>query len=235
MKRILFILLCSSSLFAFVGFGANVNLDRFSYLPYSSTTTGGDINYMVNGDGFDNGGGLSLYAYLDFLPIVDLEANLEFVGNTYKFTTYSEALGNSLILSEGDFPWARISLYLTARKELIRAKVPLLAKVQIYAGGGINSHTVTPQLEVDFFNEAFGTGYEDGLSQEFGQQEILDKLVEYVSKNATQHSGIHMQVGAQVKVLVFSLFANARYTLAKDVIPDKPGFPSINAGLAFGF
>jgi hypothetical protein len=235
MKRLLFMLLCSSSLFAFVGFGANVNLDGFLYPSYSSTATGGEINYMVNGEGFDNAGGLSLYAYLDFLPIVDLEANLELVGNSYKFATYSEALGSTLLLSEGDFPWARVSFYFTARKKLIGAKVPFLAKVQIYAGGGINSHTVTPQLEVDFFTEAFGTGYEDALSQEFSQTEIVDKLVNYVSENATQHSGIHMQVGAQVKVLVFSLFANARYTMAKDVIPDKAGFPSMNAGLAFGF
>jgi hypothetical protein len=34
--------------------------------------------------------------------------------------------------------------------------------------------------------------------------------------------------------LFLNAFVNARYTIAKDVIPGKSGFPSIWAGLALG-
>jgi hypothetical protein len=47
-------------------------------------------------------------------------------------------------------------------------------------------------------------------------------------------SGFHLQVGVRGKLLMFNAFANARYTIAKDVIPDESGYPSLWVGLALG-
>ena len=41
-------------------------------------------------------------------------------------------------------------------------------------------------------------------------------------------------VGLQAKLLTFNMMANLRYTMAKDVIPGKSGFPSAYVGLGIG-
>ena len=76
---------------------------------------------------------------------------------------------------------------------------------------------------------------EDAASQNFGQDAIINSLVEYMNDNAINTSGFHVQLGTQAKLLMFNLFATARYTVAEDVIAGKSGFPSVWAGLAFGF
>ncbi len=235
MKRvsIIIITIFITPLFALFGVGANVNLDKVSYDSYTSSSTDETTGttYNVIGDSFSNARGLSLYLYLDFIPVIDLEANVELVGNSYKFNT---SIGTQELAS-GDYPWGRISTYLTARKKLAGVKVPFLAKAQIYAGGGINSHSVSPRLDVDFFTNAFDTNdFESALDQDFSNTEIMDKLVDYVGKKSTQHSGIHLQIGSQVKVSFINLFMNGRYTFAKDVIPGTNGFASMNIGLAMG-
>ena len=173
---------------------------------------------------------------MDFIPVIDLEANVELVGNSYKFKTnlVNSELVNSELAS-GNYPWGRISTYLTIRKKITGLKVPFLAKAQIYGGGGINSHSVSPRLDVDFFTNAFNTSdFETALSQDFSSTDVMDKLIDYVGKKSTEHSGIHLQVGSQVKVLFINIFMNGRYTFAKDVIPGTNGFASMNLGLAMG-
>ena len=59
-------------------------------------------------------------------------------------------------------------------------------------------------------------------------------LTDYVGKKSTQPSGIHLQAGSQIKLLILNMFINGRYTFAKNVIPDTNGFFSMNAGLAVG-
>ena len=41
-------------------------------------------------------------------------------------------------------------------------------------------------------------------------------------------------VGGQAKLLAFNVFTNLRYTMAKDVVPGKNGFPSMWVGLGIG-
>ena len=232
MKRAIIItMVMTTPLFALFGFGANINVDKVMYEGYTATGSGNSLNYSVTGESFTNAGGLSLYLFLDFIPVVDLEANLELVGNRYKFIT---KVGEAE-LANGEFPWGRISTYLTVRKKLVGAKIPFLAKAQIYAGGGINSHSVSPRLDVDFFTNAFDI--DDiplSLSQDFSNTETLKIFTDYVGKKTTKHSGIHLQAGSQIKLLFLNMFINGRYTFAKDVIPDTNGFFSMNAGLAVG-
>ena len=56
-----------------------------------------------------------------------------------------------------------------------------------------------------------------------------------MDENKISSNGYHIQVGFQGKLLMLNLFANARYTIAKDVVPGEDGFASIWTGLAFGF
>ena len=52
--------------------------------------------------------------------------------------------------------------------------------------------------------------------------------------NVEDVSGFHLQAGVRGKLLMINAFVNARYTIAKDVIPDKSGYPSLWVGLAIG-
>jgi hypothetical protein len=233
MKRaiIIIMMIMTTPLFALIGFGANINVDKVMYEGYTATEGSGDFSYSVTGEPFTNAAGLSLYLFLDFIPIVDLEANIELVGNSYKFIT---KMGETE-LANGEFPWGRISTYLTVRKKIVGVKIPFLAKAQIYAGGGINSHSVSPRLGVDFFTSAFNSNdISSSLSQDFNNTETFKIFTDYVEKKSTKHSGIHLQAGSQIKLLFLNMFINGRYTFAKDVIPDTNGFFSMNAGLAVG-
>ena len=59
-------------------------------------------------------------------------------------------------------------------------------------------------------------------------------LAKSMLENVEDISGFHLQAGVRGKLLMFNAFANARYTIAKDVIPDKSGYPSLWLGLAIG-
>tara|TARA_Y100000996_G_scaffold212037_1_gene166559 strand:- start:556 stop:1242 length:687 start_codon:yes stop_codon:yes gene_type:complete len=228
MKKYLASLFLTTQIFAFAGIGVYGNSDMFSVTPAATSNSMPEVT--VTPQSFDNASGVGLFFYLDVLPIVDLEANIELVGNTYKFTT------SLAPAAPGEFPWGRVSGYLTLRKKLMGIGVPFLAKFQVNGGLGYNIHTVTPNVTVAFIENAFASmPLEDAASQNFGQDAIIDSLVEYMSDNAINTSGFHIQLGAQAKLLMFNLFATARYTIAEDVIDGQTGFPSAWAGLAFGF
>ena len=74
----------------------------------------------------------------------------------------------------------------------------------------------------------------DALTESTSNDDQIQELAEYMLKNADKISGFHLQTGVQGKLLFLNAFVNARYTIAKDVIPGKSGFPSIWAGLALG-
>ena len=70
----LFIL--SSQVFAIAGFGAYGNYDLLKY------PSGSDVDGIIKiqYDGFDNAGGFGFLFYIDAIPMIDLEADLEFIG-----------------------------------------------------------------------------------------------------------------------------------------------------------
>ena len=222
-----------TQIFALGGIGVYGNSDSFSSTPAETNVD----NIFVTPQTFDGAQGGGLFVYLDVLPIVDIEANIELVGNLYKFTTSTQVGGVLVPLSPqpGEFPWGRVSGYLTLRKKIIGLSIPFLAKAQIYGGLGFNHHTVTPSVSVDFIRGAFSNmDLDNAAEQDFGQQEIMDTLVDYMAENAITTSGFHVQGGAQFKLLMLNMFVNARYTIADNVIEGQAGFPSIWAGLALG-
>jgi len=223
------IFLLSSQVFALAGFGAYGDFDLLKYPDGSS----GDISdYGVEYNGFDNAKGFGFLFYIDAIPVVDLEVDIEFVGNLYEYTPY---LAGDPLPSE-DLPWGRISTYVTIRKEILGLSIPLLAKAQLYGGLGFNKHKVVPIMTADVIKDALGG---DDLEAalilfEADTEEGAKDLAKSMLDKMEDVSGFHLQVGVRGKLLMFNAFANARYTIAKDVIPDESGYPSLWVGLALG-
>jgi len=223
------IFLLSSQVFALAGFGAYGDFDLLKYPDGSS----GDISdYGVEYNGFDNAKGFGFLFYIDAIPVVDLEVDIEFVGNLYEYTPYLAGVP----LPSEDLPWGRISTYVTIRKEILGLSIPLLAKAQLYGGLGFNKHKVVPIMTADVIKDALGG---DDLEAalilfEADTEEGAKDLAKSMLDKMEDVSGFHLQVGVRGKLLMFNAFANARYTIAKDVIPDESGYPSLWVGLALG-
>ena len=223
------VVLFISQAYSLAGFGAYGNYDLIKYP--SGSASNFDETLKVGYEGFDNAGGFGFLFYIDAIPFVDLEADIEFIGNTYKFTPYIISIAQT----SGEMPWGRVSIYLTAKKEILGLSIPFLAKAQLYGGLGFNKHTVLPVMTLDMFQSAFGTAdIESALEKDFSNTDAVTKLSDYMLENAKKISGFHLQAGMQGKLLMLNAFINARYTIAKDVIPGKSGFPSLWAGLALG-
>ena len=222
------ILILSSQVFAIAGFGAYGDFDLLKYPAGSS----GDIStYGVEYKGFDNAKGFGFLFYIDAIPVVDLEADIEFVGNLYEYTPYLAGIP----LASEDLPWGRVSTYVTIRKEILGLSIPLLAKAQLYGGLGFNKHKVVPIMTADVIKDALGG---DDLEAalilfETDTEEGAKDLAKSMLDNVEDVSGFHLQAGVRGKLLMFNAFVNARYTIA-DVIPDKSGYPSLWVGLAIG-
>jgi len=223
------IFLLSSQIFALAGFGA---YGDFDFLKYPDGSSGDISDYGVEYNGFDNAKGFGFLFYIDAIPVVDLEVDIEFVGNLYEYTPYLAGIP----LPSEDLPWGRISTYVTIRKEILGLSIPLLAKAQLYGGLGFNKHKVVPIMTADVIKDALGG---DDLEAalilfEADTEEGAKDLAKSMLDKMEDVSGFHLQVGVRGKLLMFNAFANARYTIAKDVIPDESGYPSLWVGLALG-
>ena len=215
------------SLSAIGGMGFYGNMDIFSATPIA--TTEGDVTVTPQSIDSPFAGGVMLY--IDALPFVDLEADFEISLKSYDF---ENKVGE--VSKIGTFQYSRFSQYYTVRREIVGVSIPIVAKMQIYGGAGFNMHTVTPSVSVDFIKGAFGAMDLDAAAgQDFSDSGTLSDLVNYMDENKISSNGYHIQVGFQGKLLMLNLFANARYTIAKDVVPGEDGFASIWTGLAFGF
>ena len=232
MKKILSLftfLLFISQAYSLAGFGVYGDYDLIKYP--SGSDSDADQNAIIH-KGFDNATGFGLLFYLDVFPIVDLEVDMEFIGNLYKFTPV--IAGVDMTDSAGEMPWGRVSTYYTLRREIRGLSIPFLAKVQLYGGLGINNHRVIPTMNLNMFESAFSLEIDSALDQDFGSNDVVNKLEDYMSENIDKISGFHLQTGVQAKLLFLNAFVNARYTIAKDVIPGKSGFPSLWFGVALG-
>ena len=222
------IFILSSQVFAIAGFGAYGDFDLLKYPAGSS----GDVDeYGVEYKGFDNAKGFGFLFYIDAIPVVDLEADIEFVGNLYEYTPY--LLGAAQTSQE--LPWGRVSTYVTIRKEIFGLSIPLLAKAQLYGGLGFNKHKVVPIMTADVIKDALGGNDLEAALKLFqaDTEEGAKDLAKSMLDNVEDVSGFHLQAGVRGKLLMFNAFVNARYTIA-DVIPDKSGYPSLWVGLAIG-
>ena len=227
-KSLIPLFIIISQVFAIAGFGAYGNFDL---LKYPAGSSGNVDEYGVEYKGFDNAKGFGFLFYIDAIPVVDLEVDIEFVGNLYEYTPYLAGIP----LASEDLPWGRVSTYVTIRKEILGLSIPLLAKAQLYGGLGFNKHKIVPIMTADVIKDALGG---DDLEAalilfEADAEEGAKNLAKSMLDNVEDVSGFHLQAGVRGKLLMFNAFVNARYTIA-DVIPDKSGYPSLWVGLAIG-
>jgi len=226
MKKYIITLFLITHIFAFGGLGFYGGSNNHSTTAAESTSgvvtiTPGPLNNSL---------GLGFFVYLDVVPVVDLEAAWELAGNTYPFQI--DISGEK---QNYDFTWGRVSSYYTIRKKIVGAGIPFLAKAQLYGGLGFNMHTITSDITVSSIENAFlGMNLEAAADQDFSDDVIVDQLIDYMDDHNRTATGFHLQVGGQAKLLILNLFINARYTIAKDVIPGTSGFPTIWTGIAIG-
>jgi len=243
MKKYILVILTTifiNQIFAIGGFGLYGDYDLMSHNGSNNSFDAGLL--QLNADPFDNAYGGGFYLYIDALPFIDVEVNAEIAANT---TTTTFSLNENLLcdpipcenqnFSTDLLPWARSSMYVTARKKIFGLSIPFLAKAKLYAGAGMNLHSVTPEYTIDLLTDAFDT---DDITDIFnlmdGNVSYITTLANHVTENMNKINGFHVQTGVQAKLLMFDMFLNARYTLAKDVIPGKSGFPSVWLGVGYG-
>ena len=164
------------------------------------------------------------YIYIDAIPFIDLEADINIVGQKYDF-----GFNNPIAIGPYEFGWASSSAYLTIRKTAFKLGIPILAKAKLFYGGGYNQHMVTPLMTIDLMEEMMG-GDLGANPTDISEED----LIEFLDENKIESSGIHVQAGLQFKVLMLDSFLFYRHTFAKDLVPDADAFGSVNLRLGFG-
>ncbi len=215
-----------STSFGFIGFGA-LGLSEMGSADAGTYTEGSGLTMVtMDRDGFDGVLGVGGYLYLDFIPIVDLEFEFQAAGAEYDFQ-----FGNQFIDLDQPFGWARASGYITARKNLLKFGVPVLGGIKLQAGGGLNFHSSTPLASIDMVETLLGG---DLVGGDLSEEALKDNLKDYLKENKIDASGLHFQVGVQIKLLALDTFLFYRLTMAKDVYADQDSFGSLNLRLGFG-
>ena len=226
------------SIYAIGGFGLNVPISSFTVDPSSSDLTidvlGSSTKVgQIDRFGFQNAYGLGGYLYIDMIPFIDLDVEVNAMGNRYDFSFKNDAM--DLANVEPDtlgFAWVSGNMYLTIQKSIFKLGIPFLAKAKLYGGLGLNQHTSTPFIDQDMM-ESFVTN-EDGETDLQNGEFDSDALEDYLTDNLIESSGLHFQAGLQLRLLTFDVFTFYRYTMAADVIPDANGFGSLNIRRGLG-
>ena len=214
-------ILISTQLFAVAGFGLQIGQSIFS-VDENSPINSANIN-LTNGS-FSNALNLGGYLYLDVLPIVDLELDFNFQSNKYDIK-FSNSHGD---MNPINFGWASSNIYFTMRKKIVGVGIPLLAKAQLFAGLGLNTHSTAPLANEEMIKSLLN----DDLSNDPSN---LDKNLEsYLTNkdNYVSSTGYHLQTGLQFKLLMIDSFLFYRHIFVEDVIPGSKNFGSLN--LRFG-
>jgi hypothetical protein len=215
-----------NSAFAIAGFGLQGGNLMFS-VDASNPATGSEYITLTNGS-FEGAYNIGAYIYLDVIPFIDLEIDLNARGNTYDID-FQNAFGEMPTIP---FGWASTNIYYTARKKIVGLSIPFLAAAKLHAGGGINTHLTTPIADVNMVTELLGG---DLLNAD--PSSLDQNLKDYLSNkdNYVESSGAHIQAALQFKLLMFDTFLMYRYTIIEDVVPGSSGFGSVNLRLGMGF
>tara|TARA_Y100001968_G_C19229154_1_gene653594 strand:- start:67 stop:768 length:702 start_codon:yes stop_codon:yes gene_type:complete len=215
-----------NSAFAIAGFGVQLGQNMFS-VDASNPATGSEYITLTNGS-FDGAFDAGAYFYLDVIPFIDLEIDLNVRGNSYDID-FQNAAGEMPTIQ---FGWVSTNTYYTARKKIVGLSIPFLAAAKLHAGGGINTHLTTPITDVDMVTELLGGDLLNASPSSLNQN-----LEDYLTNkdNYVESSGVHIQAALQFKLLMFDTFLMYRYTIAEDVVPGSSGFGSVNVRLGMGF
>ena len=228
MKKIfatILIAMLPTSISAIGGFGFQLGQGMVTVGATESTRDLGlGISAVMTTTEFSNPLVFGGHVYIDAIPFIDLEADINIVGQKYDF-----GFNNPVEIGPYEFGWASSSAYLTIRKTAFKLGIPILAKAKLFYGGGYNQHMVTPLMTIDLMETMMGG---DVFADPTDISE--EDLIEFLDENKIESSGIHVQAGLQFKVLMLDSFLFYRHTFAKDLVPDADAFGSINLRLGFG-
>ena len=221
-----------SSAFGFIGFGLYGLQDMVTVEGHQSEKVESDVKVIMDRQGFENPYGLGGYIYLDFIPFIDLEADIQATFSQYTFNFQNYANDVPMVeTGDVDFAHARISGFFTVRKKLIGLSLPFLGGIKLHAGGGLNFHKSVPFASINMMEDLLG----DDLFEEFDAPSMEDKIVDYIKENAETNKGFHAQIGVQLKLLGLDSFIYYRYVISKDLYPDTNGFGTLNLRIGLGF
>jgi len=229
MKKFLMVIMIvalPTSIFAIGGFGLSVNSSTFSVDAGSSDLMVENIKVgSFSYDSFENGGGIGGYLYLDIIPVVDLDIEYNFTGQVYNFT-----FENAVTTAEPqEFAFLAGSMFITIQKPIFDLGIPFLAKAKLYGGLGMNTNKSTPMVNQEMLEEVFG-----GASNLENGAYDYNAVTDYLSENAVETSGFHIDAGIFFKVLTFSGSVYYRQVMADDAIPGNKGFGSMNFRIGLG-
>jgi hypothetical protein len=209
---------------AIIGFGIQGGQSIFSVGARSLENT--DAFATVNTGPFENSNNIGIYLYLDIIPFIDLEVDASIVGQEYDFT-FGNRLGN---VGPIEAVWVGSSIYFTARRKIVGFELPILGGAQLFAGGGSNTHSFTPLVNLDMVEIIMGGSL--GAQPEFDE----DALVDYIEDNKIDKTGFHIQSGLKFQLFMLDAFLFYRQTFGEfeDVL-DAKTYGSMNLRLGLGF
>ena len=204
---VLFLAINISSLYAILGgVGLHIAQDGF-------TVDQESFNYesiSITRDAIDSPIGGGAFVYLTVIPFLDFEAGVSLTGSEYNYVFNGE---DSPPMGIAKFGW-----YLSAQRPVFK-----FPTIRMYAGAGINGSTHTKIVS-----------YETLVDGEIDPDK-LDDLEYLEDKLGVTNTGAHIEFGGRFKppIIPFSINANARYHIIKDVAPGEDGYLSISMGVAF--
>ena len=197
-------------------------------ITYEENEEDGNFNLISEDNGLEQGA--SLFIYFDTLPndlAIEYSKEVKWQELNSTITFNNNQTTNPLFT-------ARTSDYLTIRKDIVDLSIPILAKVALSVGGGVNAHkSVIPSIALlkDIYNVEDVSDLYDEASANWDEDAIYDKLADY----AMESSGLHIQCGVQAKILMLNIFANVKYTfILKDDNDSIQSFPGGTIGVAYG-
>ena len=108
-------------------------------------------------------------------------------------------------------PYMKLQFDLTVRKYLLKLP-PVVNILKIYGGGGLSMHFATPILHKKIIEDALGKTLENSFSLTeldadlFSDDELMENILqEIVDRMMTPHMGMHIDLGASVKVPIIPL------------------------------
>ena len=209
---------------AIIGFGIQGGQSLFSVGVRTSENP--DVFATMETRPFENSLNVGIYAYLDIIPFIDLEIDANIIFDEYDFL-FSNPLG-----AVGPYSsyWGGLSIYFTARKKIVGFELPILGGAQLFAGGGYNTHTFAPLVNLDLV-ESLMDG-ELGSTPEFSE----DALVDFIKENKIDKTGFHLQGGLKFQLMMLDAFLFYRQTIGdfEDVL-DAKTYGSMNLRLGLGF
>ena len=135
---------------AIIGFGIQGGQSLFSVGVRTSENP--DAFATMETRPFENSYNVGIYAYLDIIPFIDLEIDANIIFDEYDFL-FSNPLG-----AVGPYSsyWGGLSIYFTARKKIVGFELPILGGAQLFAGGGYNTHSFAPLMNLSLVESLMG-------------------------------------------------------------------------------